>query len=48
MFDAPSGQLLHTFGGEWLASVTSINAFHHSLPIFAGGNSSGRVHVFRP
>ena len=48
LFGAPSGRLLHTFKGEWLNSVCSINAFHPTIPILAGGNSSGRVHIFRP
>lgn len=33
--------------GENLASVCSRNCFHPSKNIFAGGNSSGRVHLFR-
>jgi len=48
LFGAPSGRLLHTFKGEWLNSVCSINAFHPTVPILAGANSSGRVHIFRP
>lgn len=48
MYGAPSGQLLHNFSGEFLSSVCSINAFHPTLPVFAGGNSSGRLHVFQP
>jgi hypothetical protein len=32
---------------EYLASVCSRNAFHPTLDIVAGGNSSGRVHIFR-
>ncbi|KAF6041308.1 WDR76 [Bugula neritina] len=42
------GKLLHTFhdNGDLLQSVTSLNAFHPSLPFMAGGNSSGRVFVF--
>ncbi|XP_046452338.1 WD repeat-containing protein 76-like [Daphnia pulex] len=47
LYGAPSGTLLHNFNGDFLASVTSINAFHPTVPIFAGGNSSGRVHIFR-
>lgn len=42
-----SGNLIHNFAGEDLASVCSINAFHPSKPILAGGNSSGKVHVFK-
>jgi len=48
LFGAPSGRLLHNFKSEWLNSVCSINAFHPTVPILAGGNSSGRVHIFRP
>ncbi|ESO97818.1 hypothetical protein LOTGIDRAFT_228373 [Lottia gigantea] len=42
------GTLVKTFSNEdYLGSVCSINAFHPSLNILAGANSSGRVHVFR-
>ncbi|XP_030048746.1 LOW QUALITY PROTEIN: WD repeat-containing protein 76 [Microcaecilia unicolor] len=42
-----SGQLVHAFcEEEYLCSVCSINAMHPTRPIVAGGNSSGRVHVF--
>lgn len=47
LYGAPDGKLLHNFKGDSLASVCSINAFHPTVPILAGGNSSGRVHVFR-
>ncbi|XP_057375972.1 WD repeat-containing protein 76-like [Daphnia carinata] len=47
LYGAPTGTLLHNFSGDFLGSVTSINAFHPTVPIFAGGNSSGRVHIFR-
>jgi WD40 repeat protein len=33
--------------GEYLGSVCSRNCFHPSANIVAGGNSSGRVHIFR-
>ncbi|XP_006831942.1 PREDICTED: WD repeat-containing protein 76 [Chrysochloris asiatica] len=41
-----TGKLLHSFDGECLASVCSINAMHPTRYILAGGNSSGKVHVF--
>lgn len=42
-----TGKWVHSFlGGETLASVCSINAMHPTRYILAGGNSSGRVHVF--
>uniref|UniRef100_A0A8C6DDW9 WD repeat-containing protein 76 n=1 Tax=Moschus moschiferus TaxID=68415 RepID=A0A8C6DDW9_MOSMO len=42
-----TGKWVHSFlGGECLASVCSINAMHPTRYILAGGNSSGRVHVF--
>ncbi|XP_076047667.1 WD repeat-containing protein 76-like [Oratosquilla oratoria] len=41
------GTLLHSFLGEWLGSVCSVNAMHPTRPILAGANSSGRLHVFR-
>lgn len=40
-------RLLINLQNEWLGSVCSRNAFHPSLNIVAGGNSSGRVHLFR-
>ncbi|XP_038606137.1 WD repeat-containing protein 76 isoform X2 [Tachyglossus aculeatus] len=43
-----AGRLLHSFAHEdWLGSVCSINALHPSRPVLAGGNSSGKVHVFK-
>ncbi|XP_028926319.1 WD repeat-containing protein 76 isoform X2 [Ornithorhynchus anatinus] len=43
-----TGRLLHSFAHEdWLGSVCSINALHPSCPVLAGGNSSGKVHVFK-
>ncbi|XP_006883264.1 PREDICTED: WD repeat-containing protein 76 [Elephantulus edwardii] len=42
-----TGKCLHSFlDGEYLASVCSINAMHPTRYILAGGNSSGKVHVF--
>ncbi|XP_065728257.1 WD repeat-containing protein 76 isoform X1 [Phocoena phocoena] len=41
------GKWVHSFlGGECLSSVCSINAMHPTRYILAGGNSSGRIHVF--
>lgn len=50
--DAPKGgslslKPLFDVKAEWLASVCSRAAFHPTLPILVGGNSSGRVHVAR-
>ncbi|KAM4675404.1 WD repeat-containing protein 76 [Discoglossus pictus] len=43
-----SGDLLHTFyDSEYLGSVCSINAMHPTRNLLVGGNSSGRLHVFR-
>ncbi|XP_041367675.1 WD repeat-containing protein 76-like [Gigantopelta aegis] len=41
-----TGQLLKAFSDVSLNSVCSINMVHPSRNILAGGNSSGRVHVF--
>ncbi|XP_076983802.1 WD repeat-containing protein 76 isoform X3 [Tamandua tetradactyla] len=42
-----TGKGVHSFfGGEYLASVCSINAMHPNRYILAGGNSSGKIHVF--
>ncbi|XP_075387549.1 WD repeat-containing protein 76 [Tenrec ecaudatus] len=41
-----TGKRLHSFLGESLASVCSINAMHPTRFILAGGNSSGKIHVF--
>ncbi|XP_057344750.1 WD repeat-containing protein 76 isoform X1 [Manis pentadactyla] len=42
-----TGKLVHSFlGGECLASVCSINAVHPTRYTLAGGNSSGKIHVF--
>ncbi|XP_027726006.1 WD repeat-containing protein 76 isoform X2 [Vombatus ursinus] len=43
-----SGELVHSFiREECLASVCSINVTHPTQNILAGGNSSGRIHVFK-
>ncbi|XP_068962021.1 WD repeat-containing protein 76 isoform X2 [Petaurus breviceps papuanus] len=43
-----SGELVHSFmDGECLASVCSISVMHPTQNILAGGNSSGRIHVFK-
>ncbi|XP_008588439.1 PREDICTED: WD repeat-containing protein 76 isoform X2 [Galeopterus variegatus] len=41
-----TGKKVHSFLGECLASVCSINAMHPTQYILAGGNSSGKIHVF--
>lgn len=43
-----TGTLLHSFcSGDYLTSVCSINVVHPSQNILVGGNSSGRLHVFK-
>uniref|UniRef100_A0A8C0UBH1 WD repeat-containing protein 76 n=1 Tax=Cyanistes caeruleus TaxID=156563 RepID=A0A8C0UBH1_CYACU len=43
-----TGKLLHSFCNvDCLASVCSINVVHPSQNILVGGNSSGRLHVFK-
>ncbi|XP_042659771.1 WD repeat-containing protein 76 [Tyto alba] len=43
-----TGKLLHSFQNlDCLGSVCSINVVHPSKNILVGGNSSGRLHVFR-
>lgn len=43
-----TGTLLHSFCSEdYLTSVCSINVVHPSQNILVGGNSSGRLHVFK-
>ncbi|NXG40682.1 WDR76 protein, partial [Psilopogon haemacephalus] len=43
-----TGKLVHAFcNPDCLASVCSINVLHPSRNILVGGNSSGRLHVFR-
>ncbi|XP_004623553.2 WD repeat-containing protein 76 [Octodon degus] len=41
-----TGKGVHSFQGECLGSVCSISAMHPSRCVLAGGNSSGRLHVF--
>lgn len=42
-----TGKRVHSFlDGECLVSVCSINAMHPTRYILAGGNSSGKIHVF--
>ncbi|XP_011353327.1 WD repeat-containing protein 76 [Pteropus vampyrus] len=42
-----TGERVHSFlDGECLVSVCSINAMHPTRYILAGGNSSGKIHVF--
>lgn len=45
--NASAVSLLKGLQAEYLASVCSRNCFHPSMDIIIGGNSSGRVHVFR-
>ncbi|KAL5007573.1 hypothetical protein ScPMuIL_016379 [Solemya velum] len=40
------GNMIAVLQDEYLASVCSLNSFHPTQNILAGGNSSGRVHVF--
>nr|XP_054757694.1 WD repeat-containing protein 76-like [Lytechinus pictus] len=40
------GKPVHFFYDDHLASVCSINAFHPTRDLLAGGNSSGKLHVF--
>ncbi|XP_066859837.1 WD repeat-containing protein 76 [Anser cygnoides] len=43
-----TGKLLHSFYNvDYLGSVCSINVVHPSRNILVGGNSSGRLHVFK-
>ncbi|KAM8804357.1 WD repeat-containing protein 76 [Eudromia elegans] len=43
-----TGKLLHSFYNvDYLGSVCSINVVHPTKNILVGGNSSGRLHVFR-
>ncbi|XP_013368071.1 PREDICTED: WD repeat-containing protein 76 isoform X4 [Chinchilla lanigera] len=41
-----TGKAVHSLRGECLGSVCSINAMHPTRYVLAGGNSSGRLHVF--
>ncbi|XP_032556466.1 WD repeat-containing protein 76 [Chiroxiphia lanceolata] len=43
-----TGKLLHSFyNADCLTSVCSINVVHPSQNVLVGGNSSGRLHVFK-
>ncbi|XP_071424443.1 WD repeat-containing protein 76 [Pithys albifrons albifrons] len=43
-----TGKLLHSFHSlDYLSSVCSINVVHPRQSILVGGNSSGRLHVFK-
>lgn len=43
-----TGKILHTFSNpDLLTSVCSINVIHPTKNVLVGGNSSGRLHVFR-
>ncbi|XP_029814621.1 WD repeat-containing protein 76 [Manacus vitellinus] len=43
-----TGKLLHSFyNTDWLTSVCSINVVHPTQNVLVGGNSSGRLHVFK-
>ncbi|KYO27896.1 WD repeat-containing protein 76 [Alligator mississippiensis] len=43
-----TGKLLHSFYNiDYLGSVCSINVLHPTQNILVGGNSSGRLHVFK-
>ncbi|CAL1292691.1 unnamed protein product [Larinioides sclopetarius] len=37
---------IYNFQDEYLGCITSTNVFHPSLPVLAGGNSSGKVYIF--
>lgn len=41
-----SGKNVHSLWGECLVSVCSLSAVHPTRYILAGGNSSGKLHVF--
>lgn len=41
-----TGKNVHSFGGECLVSVCSLSVMHPTRYILAGGNCSGRLHVF--
>ncbi|XP_034350395.1 WD repeat-containing protein 76 isoform X3 [Arvicanthis niloticus] len=41
-----TGKNVHSFEGECLASVCSLSVMHPTRYILAGGNSSGKLHVF--
>ncbi|XP_055989954.1 WD repeat-containing protein 76 [Sorex fumeus] len=41
-----TGELVHAFTDKFLASVCSIIVMHPTQYILAGGNASGRIHIF--
>ncbi|KAJ0409434.1 hypothetical protein P43SY_002324 [Pythium insidiosum] len=48
IFDATRKAPIQELTSDWFASVHSINVFHPSLNVIAGGNSSGRACLWRP
>ncbi|XP_071041327.1 WD repeat-containing protein 76 isoform X3 [Parasteatoda tepidariorum] len=46
IFNANGNNVFNFKNDEYLNSVTSINEFHPSLNVLAGGNSSGKVFIF--
>jgi WD repeat-containing protein 76 len=47
IFKATRKSPIQELRSEYFASVHSINVFHPTLPLIAGGNSSGRMCLFR-
>lgn len=41
------GQPVHNLTSEHLVTIPAVNAWHPTLPLIAGANAAGRVHVFR-
>ncbi|KAJ1526256.1 hypothetical protein ONE63_009411 [Megalurothrips usitatus] len=41
------GQPVHNLTSENLVTIPAVHAWHPTLPLIAGANSAGRVHVFR-
>lgn len=41
-----TGKSVYSFLGECLVSVCSLNVMHPTRYVLAGGNSSGKLHVF--
>ncbi len=48
IYDAHAGRRLTRMEDPGFASVTSLNCFHPSRNMLAGGNSSGKVLLWRP
>ncbi len=48
ILDALTGRRLARLEDPAFASVTSLNCFHPSRNMLAGGNSSGKVLLWRP